>query len=430
MAPYVHATVQAWLAGERARPDDAAGGAPRWTDAVVADIGAGQGYLTCELAGRYGYRCVAVERDGVQQHGAMRRSGSLLPLQGEGAGGGGAAGGSVTVVNMVVDGQTDAAAFEACVLGAAVPAGLLAPSTAIVLVSLHACGSLSSNMLRLFAESRRCRLVINVGCCYNLIGPGDFPMSRAVKGECAKHRPSFAGRTNSDARSSSGAPLTLSKNMLMAACQAPQKWLTEGSVGGSAEAQLLLGQSLEANAVRCVLQLLLASVLGCDDLSRIGRVAPLGRKRVADRSSDTGSVFWTYAASTVRKILSQGRGADAPSALPPSVVAEGGAAQGCGDGSAASATGRAETSLPSEEDVERAARGLAALHLSEGSATLRQMALLWAAKAVVGSVIEGLLLRDRALYIEERCPEASCRLVPLFDPRVSPRFVAVVAQKM
>jgi hypothetical protein len=56
------------------------------------------------------------------------------------------------------------------------------PAVSFVLFSLHACGSLSHNMLRLFSEWRarektssssswksRCLLCCNVGCCYNLI---------------------------------------------------------------------------------------------------------------------------------------------------------------------------------------------------------------------------------------------------------------------
>jgi hypothetical protein len=371
MAPFVHSKIQELIRREAAKGLAA--------DVVVVDIGAGQGYLTCELAATYGYRCVAVERDGVQQHGAIRRSSLAV---------GSGSSGSVAVVNMMIDESTKEVDFELCVLQA-LPESLPKSAVIFALVSLHACGSLSANMLRMFTQSPRSRLLINVGCCYNLIDPVDFPMSSAVRSMCAKHRPSFAGRTNS-ADLPSGAPLTMTKNMFMAACQAPQKWLISGPDGEEEQ----LAQSLDANAMRCVLQLLLKSALDCDDLGRIGRVASLHRKRLRASMEDQGSVFWAYAESTVRRVLST----------------------------------MEQTAVVSEEEAERSARALSGVHLASGSQTQQRLALLWSSKAVLGSVLEGLILKDRELFIKEQCPVA-CWLEPLFDPKVSPRFVAVVALK-
>jgi hypothetical protein len=182
----------------------------------------------------------------------------------------------------------------------------------------------------------------------------------------------------------------MTKNMFMAACQAPQKWLISGPDGEEEQ----LAQSLDANAMRCVLQLLLKSALDCDDLGRIGRVASLHRKRLRASMEDQGSVFWAYAESTVRRVLST----------------------------------MEQTAVVSEEEAERSARALSGVHLASGSQTQQRLALLWSSKAVLGSVLEGLILKDRELFIKEQCP-AACWLEPLFDPKVSPRFVAVVALK-
>jgi hypothetical protein len=91
--------------------------------------------------------------------------------------------------------------------------------------------------------------------------------------------------------------------------------------------------------------------------------------------------------------------------------------------------GSAQDPKTSEEYVKVEAAKLSALHLTPGCDTLRRLALLWAAKAVVGSVLETLILRDREQFLKEACPGARCWLAPLFNPTLSPRFVAVVALK-
>ena len=384
MAPFVDLKIREWLARQPGTVEAA--------DVVVVDIGAGQGYLTCELAGRFGYTTVAVERDDVQQHGTLRRSALVLGVHGDGDGEGKRQG-VVHVVKMMIDKSTVAKELEQLLI----PLAGVEPTRAVfVLVSLHACGSLSANMLRLFHEWPKCCIVVNVGCCYNLIGEGDFPLSTCAKEMFARFKPSFTGRSCS-ADLPSDSPMVLTKNMLMAACQAPQKWLHVAD-----DDEMQLERSLEANARRCALQLLLHSALGCDDLEKIGRVSSKPKRMRSSENDDPneGSVFWDYCASTVRKVLQ--------------------------------CTGHCEEpALAAEEaKAEQEARKLASVHLSLGSATLLRLSLLWGAKAVVGSSIEGLILRDREQFIRERCGDlTNCCLVPLFDPRVSPRFVAVFAQK-
>lgn len=61
----------------------------------------------------------------------------------------------------------------------------------VMMVALHACGSLTPDVLRAFLSNRRrpsapdaiwtAQAIVIVGCCYNLMAPEDFPLSRSLR---------------------------------------------------------------------------------------------------------------------------------------------------------------------------------------------------------------------------------------------------------
>lgn len=57
------------------------------------------------------------------------------------------------------------------------------------------------------------------------------------------------------------------------------------------------------------------------------------------------------------------------------------------------------------------------------------LAFMWTVRALLGPPIEALILYDRALYIRERLPTVQLALIPVFDPLLSPRNMALVAIK-
>ncbi|ORX52290.1 hypothetical protein DM01DRAFT_1288982 [Hesseltinella vesiculosa] len=64
--------------------------------------------------------------------------------------------------------------------------------------------------------------------------------------------------------------------------------------------------------------------------------------------------------------------------------------------------------------------------------TDQRIALLWTIRALLGPVIESLVLVDRYQYLQETLPETPTKqvwLAPLFDPVVSPRNMVVMATK-
>lgn len=58
----------------------------------------------------------------------------------------------------------------------------------------------------------------------------------------------------------------------------------------------------------------------------------------------------------------------------------------------------------------------------------RRLAVLWTLRALLGPVIESVLLLDRLFWLQEAHPDA--QLVPLFDPVLSPRNFVLLARKI
>jgi len=95
--------------------------------------------------------------------------------------------------------------------------------TPVLVVALHACGSLTPSTLRAFLSRLRAlnsettwvpRAAVVVGCCYNLLEPRDFPLSAELSGT-----------------PSGTALVKLTPNHLQLAAQVPDEWLrTEASL--------------------------------------------------------------------------------------------------------------------------------------------------------------------------------------------------------
>ncbi|KAJ2820628.1 hypothetical protein IWW50_004985, partial [Coemansia erecta] len=172
---------------------------------LVVDVGAGQGYLSRVLAySSTALSVLAVDSSPKQQRGAesMQRR-TIKRLQGPRAAADGfewdsrrAARLEHTVMHVSLDnvGQLSESARAA------------APDARWMLCGLHACGDLSSAVLKAFAESDATAVVL-VPCCYNLITEdprescdAGFPLSAAMCGT------------------------RLGKNALKTACQATSRW--------------------------------------------------------------------------------------------------------------------------------------------------------------------------------------------------------------
>ncbi|RKP26842.1 methyltransferase domain-containing protein, partial [Syncephalis pseudoplumigaleata] len=146
----------------------------------IVDLGSGQGYLSRSLAYQYGLDVLAMDADNVQTCGAQR-----YQAQAERHG----------IHSNTADASDDAIASTA--RGRLIHATHLVTERSLnellqaihkedsdhwrgegdasegsaqpwLLCGLHTCGDLGASSLRLFVESDA-RILVNVGCCYNLL---------------------------------------------------------------------------------------------------------------------------------------------------------------------------------------------------------------------------------------------------------------------
>ncbi|KAJ7043831.1 methyltransferase domain-containing protein [Mycena alexandri] len=138
----------------------------------IVDIGAGQGYLTRALQVHLGTtHLLALDSSEVQTKGAQRREERTGIV------------GSITQKTIHITPTTLCESIEEWIGNISSQEADPAP---VLLVALHACGSLTPDILRSFFIQRTASkdrplwtpiAMIAVGCCYNLLAPQDFPLS-------------------------------------------------------------------------------------------------------------------------------------------------------------------------------------------------------------------------------------------------------------
>ncbi|KAJ1836737.1 hypothetical protein LPJ63_000057 [Coemansia sp. RSA 2711] len=335
---------------------------------LAVDVGAGQGYLSRVLAySSASLPVLAIDSSDTQQRGAeLLQQRTIKRLRGPRA----AAGGfkwddrrAERLVHTVMHVSLDGAAQLA------ERAHATAPDARWLLCGLHACGDLSSAVLKAFAESDATAVVL-VPCCYNHISEAPrersavgFPLSAAMHGA------------------------RIGQNALKTACQATSRW------DASPEATV---DAFRRNHMRALLhQLMVAqNQIAPDGVApAVGRVtnSELQTARMqlpacgtANASADERE-FAAYALAALTKLNHAWR--------------------------------------PTAEQC-------IACYRQHGSAGLQQIAAAWTLKALAGPLIECMLVVDRALYLAEHCGSAGrVRAFALFDPVTSPRNVVLVAQR-
>lgn len=159
----------------------------------IIDIGSGQGYLSLTLAAVCKFKVLAIDGSAKQIQGSKAASCAAGLTEGV----------EITHIVRFIDGNGQMVQeLQAWCQGE--------PS---MLVGLHACGSLSEHMIRLFTATTEITQLAFAGCCYNhikLISPSQpdgFPVSRHMREK----------------------ELRLSTSAMITGCQAPTNWAHDPS---------------------------------------------------------------------------------------------------------------------------------------------------------------------------------------------------------
>ncbi|XP_020553988.1 methyltransferase-like protein 25 isoform X2 [Sesamum indicum] len=275
----------------------------------------------------------------------------------------------------------------------------------MVLAGLHACGDLSVTMLRTFMECDEVKAVISIGCCYNLLSEegikeGDcqfgFPVSRGAK----------------------SANLQLGKNARDLACQSAERWRGLGEAAGL--------HNFELHTFRAAFQMVLFQCYP-EIITRspaIGRQGKAFRRqhhrRILECNADMAQTFSQNCCSTYAKdaLLNE------HSSYPKSANKEANSADRysmfvkfCKSG-----LGRLGLCVPQDIEFSRL--------WEEAEEFSGLVGPYWTLRAALGPVLETILLLDRLLFLQEQGNVLiQTVLLPIFDPVLSPRNVALIAEK-
>ncbi|XP_020091374.1 protein RRNAD1 [Ananas comosus] len=395
---------------------------------TIIDVGSGQGYLAQVLAFEYHFSVIAIDAslhhaavtnsraERIKKHYAARCAENQhlkVPK---------------TVTCHVLSSES-LTSFSTAVIPENRAEQCIEPS--LVLAGLHACGDLSVNMLRAFIDCERVKALVSISCCYNLLS----------EESCEKISASSGFPISSAAKLSS---LILGKSMRDLACQSAERWrnLT----------QEIALQNFDVHAFRAAFQMLLEK-----HFPEVLKSSPsIGRQGKALRRQRFRRVLESHlVAEASDNFPSASKEQCVVEASKPVETEEVEAVVGCCNHFEPTDITCATLDFPSQLGVtdslgkpdkymlfkEFSKSGLGRL----GCGTLQDadfceiwkdvlpfcelIGPFWSLRAALGPVVETYILLDRLLFLQEQSNSVEAVLVPIFDPILSPRNMAIIARK-
>ncbi|XP_068654197.1 uncharacterized protein [Aristolochia californica] len=285
--------------------------------------------------------------------------------------------------------------------------------SAVLLAGLHACGDLSVTMLRTFLDWTEAKALISLGCCYNLLSE-----------ECSENKEHEHGFPLSNGAKSSG--ISLGKNARDLACQSAERWRSLSKDAAQ--------QNFEVHAFRAAFQMVLDRYYANVSITSpsIGRQGKAFRRQQTRRDLQKNLCI---AEKTTCALVSEEL--DKVVETLPATKSERFEFVQEDDNNVHRTDEGEESSSSAFEQFCNS--GLIRLGLEppdsiltiwkEAQPFLEFVGPYWSLRAALGPVIETLILLDRFLFLQEQGTSLEAAMIPLFDPKLSPRNVAIIARK-
>lgn len=297
----------------------------------------------------------------------------------------------------------------------------------LVLAGLHACGDLSVTMLKTFVECKEVKAVVSIGCCYNLLSeegidlagsPSGFPISHGVK----------------------SLGFTLGKSSRDLACQSAERW-------GSLEMDAGV-RNFELHAFRAAFQMVLCKyypevIVTSPSVGRQGKALRRqqqrrileSRLRIEDLtcpSFDQKHCGIAYSFLNPKESKTDDKSV---SMLDTAALSH---------GNSFNRSTRCEHTVSDDKYLlfeKYCLSGLCRLDLKPlDNLNLRRLwdeaepfadiiGPYWSLRAALAPVLETYILLDRLLFLQEQGSSLEAVMLPVFDPVLSPRNVAIIAKK-
>jgi hypothetical protein len=237
------------------------------------------------------------------------------------------------------------------------------------LIGLHTCGDLAPTTIQMFLAHERAKSMVNVGCCYHKLTTDGYPMSNYLKCKLG------------------GLDLTNGGQVL--ACSAIEKWDTiQDAIS-----------HFKRNAHRCALESYLYQYH--DDNNNNNSSTSKIIHSIGSVPNQYSNTFVTYAIYALSQMKNKGQ-ITSPQLL----------------------------QLMNEPDTLKESLDTYYTSLGpEPDGTIRTLSLFWSLRALLGPVIESLIMMDRYLYLMEQPAVAHADILRVFDEDVSPRNMILVASK-
>nr|GMC49759.1 methyltransferase-like protein 25 isoform X1 [Ipomoea batatas] len=312
------------------------------------------------------------------------------------------------------------------------PHSYMIGDSSLILAGLHACGDLSVTMLRTFLECNEVKTVISVGCCFNLLseeaaGKDDshcgFPLSKSVK----------------------AVGLVLGKSARDLACQSADRWRGLGQAAGL--------HNFELHAFRATFQMILLRYYSevLVKSPAIGRQGKTLRRQHHQRTLESNLQCQDCPKNSSGG-SSQKRSEDETRCSMSSL--------GCGNDGKKGVTCDDDAlfhkisltlSVKSENTnavdsfslfMKFCESGLARLGINESQEIdysgiwketqpfTEMIGPYWSLRAALGPVLETIIVLDRLLFLQESSDLVEAAVVPIFDPVLSPRNMAIIGRKI
>ncbi|XP_010497984.1 PREDICTED: methyltransferase-like protein 25 [Camelina sativa] len=261
-------------------------------------------------------------------------------------------------------------------------------SCSLVLAGLHACGDLPVTMLRTFMECEEVKAVVSIGCCYNLLS------EKSSENSCSKCGfPMSAGLKFLN--------FSLGKNARDLACQSAERWSSLGEDAGL--------QNFELHSFRAAFQMVLSQhypeVLATSP--SIGRQGKAFRRQQQRKALETPATVDNTRKDTDDKNSMRQTSSNSCSSFEKFCL---------------SAFSRLNLEHPQDLDLNAT--------WNEADAFTELIGPYWSIRAAFGPVLETLILLDRLMFLQEQGDSIKVMMLPIFDPNISPRNVAIIARRL
>ncbi|XP_008226287.1 PREDICTED: protein RRNAD1 isoform X1 [Prunus mume] len=300
--------------------------------------------------------------------------------------------------------------------------------SSLVLAGLHACGDLSVTMLKTFMECKEVKAVVSVGCCYNLLSEEGF-----------NHAGSQCGFPMSCGVKSAG--ISLGKSSRDLACQSAERWKCLENDAGL--------HNFELHAFRAAFQMVLRvyypEVMSTSpSIGRQGKALRRRQQRVVQNSllhhkenkCSLSEINSHMTGSCSHKKSTELETDDSFDVLETTSITN--------ENSSNKATKCERSEIIGNYPLfqKYCLSGLCRLGLEPLKETdihgiwkqVESFAELigpyWSLRAAFGPLLETFLLLDRLLFLQEQGSSIEAVMLPIFNPALSPRNVAIIAKKL